>query len=572
MQRLVISLILFCSLTYISLSFSSCSEGSSKTDAYISQLDSLLQRHDELERSKLIRIGELRQKLAHAASPTDKYMINSLLLDEFSTYNSDSAMKYVDYNLDIARQVGNKDWENRNNIIKSGLLAGSGLLARSEEIMLSINPSTLPKDILTDYYGQMIFLYSHLGNYTGGDVNDYYIKERAYKDSIVQIIDSRHPDYLWYKGWDILGTDKSDDKLIGALRDLLDKSELNTRKDAKDAYILAKLYEQKGDHNNFKKYMTISGIADVKIVNAEISSLEDLAKIMFAEGDVNRAYRYINYSLNKAISYPNRVKAYGITNTLDSINRAYQEQGEKQQRRTRFFLILVCLLAAVLTGAIATIIVQNSRLRRRRRNLDAANKSLNKNVAKLSAAQQQLNDANSQLHQLNTDLKLKNDELNEANYVKEEYIGYIFTICSNYISKLEELKRNIHIKAVTKKYKEIEAETADLDMKEELKDFYQSFDSIFLHIYPNFVNDFNSLLQDDKKIIPREGELLNTELRIYALVRIGITDSVKIAEFLHCSVQTVYNNRFRVRNKAIIPKKDFAESVRTLGHYLDRSS
>ena len=572
MQRLVISLILFCSLTYISLTFSSCSEGSSKTDANISQLDSLLQRHDELERSKLMRIGELRQKLAHAASPTDKYMINSLLLDEFSTYNSDSAMKYVDYNLDIACQVGNKEWENRNNIIKSGLLAGSGLLARSEEIMLSINPSTLPKDILTDYYGQMIFLYSHLGNYTGGDVNDYYIKERAYKDSIVQIIDSRHPDYLWYKGWDILGTDKSDDKLIGALRDLLDKSELNTRKDAKDAYILAKLYEQKGDHNNFKKYMTISGIADVKIVNAEISSLEDLAKIMFAEGDVNRAYRYINYSLNKAISYPNRVKAYGITNTLDSINRAYQEQGEKQQRRTRFFLILVCLLAAVLTGAIATIIVQNSRLRRRRRNLDAANKSLNKNVAKLSAAQQQLNDANSQLHQLNTDLKLKNDELNEANYVKEEYIGYIFTICSNYISKLEELKRNIHIKAVTKKYKEIEAETADLDMKEELKDFYQSFDSIFLHIYPNFVNDFNSLLQDDKKIIPREGELLNTELRIYALVRLGITDSVKIAEFLHCSVQTVYNNRFRVRNKAIIPKKDFAESVRTLGHYLDRSS
>ena len=118
MQRLVISIILFCSLTYISLSFSSCSEGSSKTDAYISQLDSLLQRHDELERSKLMRIGELRQKLAHAASPTDKYMINSLLLDEFSTYNSDSAMKYVDYNLDIARQVGNKEWENRNNIIK----------------------------------------------------------------------------------------------------------------------------------------------------------------------------------------------------------------------------------------------------------------------------------------------------------------------------------------------------------------------------------------------------------------------------------------------------------------------
>ena len=109
-------------------------------------------------------------------------------------------------------------------------------------------------------------------------------------------------------------------------------------------------------------------------------------------------------------------------------------------------------------------------------------------------------------------------------------------------------------------------------MKDELKDFYQSFDSVFLHIYPNFVNDFNSLLQEDKKIILKEGELLNTELRIYALVRLGITDSVKIAEFLHCSPQTVYNNRFRVRNKAVLPKAEFVESVRTLGSFMYRNS
>ena len=102
-------------------------------------------------------------------------------------------------------------------------------------------------------------------------------------------------------------------------------------------------------------------------------------------------------------------------------------------------------------------------------------------------------------------------------------------------------------------------------MRDELKDFYRSFDSIFLHIYPDFINDFNSLLQPDKRITPKEGELLNTDLRIYALVRLGITDSIKIAEFLHCSPQTVYNNRFKVRTHALVPKKDFAEAVRTLG-------
>ncbi len=129
------------------------------------------------------------------------------------------------------------------------------------------------------------------------------------------------------------------------------------------------------------------------------------------------------------------------------------------------------------------------------------------------------------------------------------------------------------MKAVTRKYKEIEYFTDSNDMvKKELKDFYKSFDTVFLHIYPNFINDFNALLQSDKQIIPKEEELLNTELRIYALVRLGITDSVKIAEFLHCSPQTVYNNRFRVRNKAIIPREDFAETVRTLGKFMDRPS
>ena len=194
-------------------------------------------------------------------------------------------------------------------------------------------------------------------------------------------------------------------------------------------------------------------------------------------------------------------------------------------------------------------------------------------MTQLSEAREQLADVNARLRELNADLKAKNEELNEANYVKEEYIGYIFTICSNYIRKLDDFRKNIHVKAVTKKYKEILADTEDGEtMKDELKEFYRSFDSVFLHIYPDFVNDFNALLQDDKRIIPKEGELLNTELRIYALVRLGITDSIQIAEFLHCSPQTVYNNRFRVRNKALVPKKDFAEVVRRLGKFMDRPS
>lgn len=540
------------------------------TPDYISHLDSLIDHSPDFERNKLMRLAELTQKRKNAVSTTDKYMLNSILFDEYHTYKSDSAIKYIDANIDLALQSGNQDWLTESRIKKSEFLTGTGLLADAQNLMESIDRKDIPDELLPYYYGNMIYLYSHLGNYTGGSVNEYYVKERAYKDSVMAVITPDHPEYLWYKGWDILGTDKPETETIERLKEKLSKSNLNTHQDAKDAYILAKLYEQAGDRENYLRYMATSAAVDVKIANSsEISSLEDLSRIMFGKGDgnIDRAYRYINYCLNKAISYPNRVKAYGISTALDKINRGYEQRNLRHQQRIRLFLMLACVLAAILAGAIIIIIAQNRRLRRQGHDLDASNKTLGQNIDHLNEAHRQLNEANTRLKQLIADLQQKNDELNEANFVKEEYICNIFTICSNYINKLADLKKSIHVKVMKKKYIEIENETEDFDMKDELKEFYRSFDTVFLHIYPDFVNDFNSLLQDDKRIILKDGELLNTELRIYALIRLGITDSIKIAEFLHCSPQTIYNNRLKVRNKAVVPKKDFADTVRRLGGY-----
>ena len=280
----------------------------------------------------------------------------------------------------------------------------------------------------------------------------------------------------------------------------------------------------------------------------------------------------MSYCLEKAISYPNRVKAVGLSAMMENINKAYRERSETQKRRTTGFLIAICILAAILIASIAVIVRQIYSLKRQSRRLHESNETLNRNIQELNSTHEEINTANRRLKELISDLKEKNEELNEANYVKEEYIGSIFSICSGYIDKLAELKKSIHLKVLHKKYADIENETEDFDMRSELKDFYRAFDTIFLHIYPDFVNDFNALMQEDKKIVPKEGELLNTELRIYALIRLGITDSVKIADFLHCSPQTIYNNRFKVRNKAVIPKEKFLETVRTLGTYVNNGS
>ena len=561
-------LILFITLcTCIS---TACSRKSADAPPEITTLDSLIDRRDEFDRIKLMRLGELRSRQAGATETDERFSLNSQLYEEYLTYNSDSAMKYVDANIAMARRNGDTARLNGSLIQKSYLLAAIGLLREAESLLATVDRAKLTDKQLVPYFGQKIYLYSHMGNYTGGETNEYYVMERNYKDSIMTVITPDHPEYLWYRGWDVIGTDHNDPELNEALRRRIEYSAKDTRRDAMNAYVLARLYQQAGDEENSRKYMVLSAMIDVRIANAEIASLDDLAKIMFAngEGDIDRAYRYINFSLDKAISYPNRGRAFDIMKTLDAVSKAYQERNHRQQRRTNLFLTLVCLLSAVLAMTIAIIIKQNRRLIRQGRNLDSANKQLNRNLRELSDAQAQLAEANTKLKELNADITRKNDELTEANYVKEEYIGYIFTICSNYIRKLEEFRKSIHVKAMTRQYREIEAETAGGDnMKDELREFYRSFDTVFLHIYPDFVNDFNSLLQDDKRIVPKEGELLNTELRIYALVRLGISDSVKIADFLHCSAQTVYNNRFKVRNKAIIDKKDFAEAVRTLGKF-----
>ena len=545
------------------------------SEYYLRRLDSLISRKDDFQTAREERIAMMKSKSRGDVTLHDRYTSASALVDEYMAYNADSALRYVNIALGLADEAANKEWQISSHIRKSELLTGTGLLKEAEQEMDMIKRREIPDAYLPAYYGQMIFLYSHLGNYTGGKTNEYYVKERAYKDSIMSVIQPGHPDYLWYKGWDILGSDKKDPELIPSLLEKLKDSRLDSRDEARQSYMLAKLYEWNGDRENYKKYMTMSAICDVTSANSEIASLEELAKIMFdsGKGDIDRAYSYINYSLNKALIYPNRVRTLGMVGTQDEINAAYQERAREQERRIRMFLIIVGVLAAISIATVVIIILQNRKLSRQRESLDEVNKDLNTHLRQLSEAKSQLAGANDQLARLNEDLHAKNEELKEANYVKEEYIGYIFTICSNYIGKLEKFRKNIHVKAVAKKFKEIEAETEGSDIvKQELKDFYKSFDTVFLHIYPDFISDFNSLLQPDKQIVPKEEELLTTELRIYALVRLGITDSVKIAEFLHCSPQTVYNNRFKVRSKANIPREEFAETVRKLGKFMDRPS
>lgn len=542
---------------------------SAEIESLLSKLDSLIAQREVFITAKEAKITQLRKRGQSIRTQEERYWLNKMFYDEYFVYNADSAMIYVDQNLSIAQELDKKEWRAEWKIKKSFLLAATGLLKEALDELQGMSGASLSPELKVEYYGQMMYLYSHFGQYSGDDnVNlreGYYQKEVAYKDSIYAAVTPQDPYYLWYKGWKFLGTPEMDTVKDELLKEV-SASQLETRRDAMNAYMLACIYRDSNQRNEYLKYMACSAIADVRIANKDIASLEELAKVLFECGDIDRAYTYINYCLQNAQIYRNRVRVIGISKVQDAVHQAYQERNRKQEARLHLFLVLVSILSIVLLIAIFYIYRQMKHLSKSRAKLNEVNQLLNRHVDELSLAQTRLAEVNDQLQSLNGQLKEANSQLRESNYVKEEYIGYVFAICSNYISKLDEFRKNINRKIKAKQFDDVKTLTDTPTMAQnELKEFYHNFDAIFLHVYPDFVNDFNALLQPEERIVLKEGELLNTELRIYALVRLGINDSVKIAEFLHCSAQTVYNNRLKTRNKAIIPKEEFANTVRSLG-------
>lgn len=370
---------------------------------------------------------------------------------------------------------------------------------------------------------------------------------------------------LWYQGLALFNSDN-----LSCIKDTLEtavrQSQMDTRHDAMNAYMLSKIYQKQGVKDKAKYYLVLSALADVKSANQDIASLEELAQIEFQEGNIERAYLYISKCLELAQSYCNRVRLVSISKTQHDILTAYQSLDKAQKSKLRTSILLLGLLALALIITIFILWKQIGKINSSRIQINQANKQLNEQAAEMAKVHKDLEHAHQKEQQLNTSLKEANLKLQASNQLKEEYIAYVLSICSNYISLLDEFRGKLKCKLKVHQYEEALALTSNQAMTQsELKEFYRTFDTIFLHVYPSFVEEFNQLLVPEERIVLTEDEKLNTTLRIYALVRLGISESVKIADFLHCSTQTVYNIRLKTRNKLIVPKDDFLKLVQNIG-------
>ena len=523
----------------------------------LQNLDKVLADADAYTGQRLAKIEQLEKLLQQPNISLEyKYDIYRQLYQEYEVFQFNKALEMLNHRLDIA--VAMKDETKRidTELDKAQLYTISGVFTEVDKIFTSkIDTLALSPSQLTNYYFTQQHYYRNLEWKTGYARSEqeremgsqrwlYYCNKLMDSDQtsteVHQYISMLY--HMRTNAWQ--KAEEMNEMLIAHCSQ-------DSHAYAEYAYFRASIYESWGKTNNALLWYIRSAIADVKSATKDTASIRVLSEKLLPE-DINRAFHYINIALENVIFYNGQLRHEDITEILPLIENEYMLAQEEQRAQSHKLFTIISILAVALAIICMVVIYMYYRSVIARHEIASINK--------------RINEYNDSLSEINLQLKETNNALGEANEVKEEYIGLFLAMCSNYIDKLKSYQRNIKRKLAAGKYNEILTEVSSTEyIDTELKSFYEMFDKAFLQLYPNFVEEFNELLKPDKRIILNKDERMNTELRIFALIRLGITESSRIAALLRYSANTIYNYRARVKNCALDSREEFEEKIKTIG-------
>lgn len=493
------------------------------------------------------RIEQIKQELNTPDTTLQhKYDIYTQLYNEYRKFVVDSAIVYANKSLEVANVMNKPLLRYRSEFELSILYAMHGMFWQAEDLLSQYQSSDLPKEMRELYF----YARSRLLNYYMYTSNvSQELLYQSYMDSLYRNYnDTLSYDYRSTKAQNEPNPAKRDIEL----RKLMASVPVGSPEYAIASNLVASQESMNQKPNEQKELYIRSAIADIRNAIRETQSLYSLSLICYREGDVSSAFRYAQSAFDDAITAGIQFRMVQVSEFYSTVNEAYQNYEQETRNRLTRILILLGVISGCLVISLVFIGQQLRKITRIRKDLSESNEKLqNLNLA-LSQANEQLNG--------------NNEELSRYNTLKEQYIAQFFNICSGYIDKIGDYQRSLYRLAVNKKYEDLIKNlksTAIID--DELEELYHHFDIIFLRLYPNFVEDMNGLLREEERIVLKPGVLLNKELRIFALLRLGFTDSEQIANFLHCSVSTIYNYKTKIRNKAKGDKEKFDEQVMSIG-------
>ena len=545
------------SLVYImcfSALTSSFAQNKNIKDLY-EQLDQAIKQSQYYINQKESRITKIKKQSRQGHTPQQLLTAYYKLYEEYKAYQSDSSIYYIHQAIDLAKRNNMKSDITKLRSLLALQYSTSGAFTEALHVLQSIDKKTLNNSNKKDYYIAFYHVYGELGfsniNIDTDLSQEFYNKQNCCRDTLFSILSPNSEDYLMRK--EVLLTSQNKLKEALKINDIrLSKCKKGSHEYGIVAYYRYLIYRSLKDEDMVKYWLLQSAICDVKCAINDQASLWILAEILSKEKDVERSYKYINFSWNANKRFCTRIRSWQISPVLGTIDHNYQAELKKANHRLIFAIICVSLLVIAL--ALLTFYV-------------------NKQKSYLSNARNELKKTNTQLEELNNKLsstngmlKASNDKLNESNGVKEEYIGQFLGACSHYIDKLDKMRLNVNKMLKNKQYNELYSMTKSSEVKEqELEELYANFDKVFLNLFPNFVEDLYGLLKEECQIHLSSPNKLSAIVRVFALIRLGIDDSTKIAEFLHYAVNTIYNYRAKLRNGAINDRNEFEKKVRELG-------
>jgi Domain of unknown function (DUF6377) len=497
-------------------------ESFSQSDTLLTSLSKEIQQKKKYEADKQQKIDERRSQLARTSSHDldTKFRLQMELCDLYLPYQYDSAFKNIIELQRIAYEMEDsvKIALSRNRL--GLILLSSGLFTETLDSLRDVSVNHMPDTIRLGYYLIMSRAYYDLSDYH----RDEYFMPRyvslgsIYLDSALAIVKPGSYEHIYYKSLKNLKNENSHEAYID-LTKLLKDPTLTSHQVAIIASTLSYYYTSRDQPELAIPLLVRASIADIRSATKETLAIYKLSEILYEQGDVAHAYEYIQEAMEEATFYGARQRKVQVGSILSVIAAAQLTSIEEQRRVWLIYSSIITLLTlTVFVFAIITL----RQLRKRK----AAEKALM-----------------------------------ESNRIKEEYIGYYFNVNSDYVGKLEAFKKSIEMKLMTKKVDDIRVTIDNLNMKKEREELYTAFDRIFLKLFPDFVTTFNSYFAEEDRIVLKEGQLMNTELRIFALIRMGIHDNEKIARILDYSINTIYNYKARVKSKSLVPNDEFEKRI-----------
>ena len=511
-------------------------QAGNKPDTLLLQLDRAIADRSRYTTQKEELLRDLKRQRDEQTEPEKRYAINNEIINNYTSFVCDSATRYIHDNLAIAEALGSSRMRIESRLQLAFVYSLSGLFVQASELLHNTDYESLTAPQQLSYCWTSIRYYENLIRYTDDTIlaKEYQTKIIELRDRVLTLLPEGSEMWLKEKAFQLQATGDPS-AALEILAGIYEKEPHGTHGYAMAAMSLAKLYRDLGEREQENRYLALAAISDTRLAVKENEALLTLAMNLFEQGDIERSYNYISSALNDANFYNSRVKNSVIARIQPIIESNYLYRIEKQRQNLRRSTILLSVFIVLLVGALAVIGIQMRMMSRARRNLAKMNRQL-------------------------SDL---NRTPNEANVVKEKYIGYFMNQCALYINKLYAYRKDVSHKLrsgqIDRLYK-----ISSKEQEREFDELYAEFDEAFLKLYPSFVREFNDLLKPEERYETAEGRL-NTELRIFALMRLGITNVNQVAEFLRCSLQTVYNYKSKIKSKALPGIAHFEEEVRKLG-------